>query len=250
MKRAIDGLGGIKKFVKRGSRVVIKPNIAWARTPAHAANTNPQVVAALIRLCREAGARSILMIEHSCDTSVTAFELSGMNKIAAAEKVRLVSAHNKRMYRTIKIPKGKILKSSDCIKDVLDADVFINVPIAKVHGTTVITASMKNLMGVTYARQVWHNSRDLQQCIADYASAVKADLIILDAVRVLLTRGPKGPGETRDVGRVVAGTDPVVIDACAADLVGKKPGSVKHIVYASRMGLGQMDLKKINLRKA
>jgi len=249
VKKAIDGLGGIKKFVKRGSRVVIKPNIAWARTPAQAANTDPQVVAALIKLCRDAGARSILIIDHTCDRSAMAFELSGMKKMAAAEKVRLVSAHNKSMYRAVKIPKGKILKSSDCIKDVLDADVFINVPIAKVHGATAITASMKNLMGVTYARQPWHNSRDLQQCIADYASVVKPDLIVLDAVRVLLTRGPKGPGDTKKVGKVVAGTDPVAIDAYATTLLGKSPSRVKHIVYASKMGLGQMDLKQVNVRK-
>jgi uncharacterized protein (DUF362 family) len=249
VKKAIGALGGIKKFVKKGSFVVIKPNLAWSRTPDQAANTNPQVISAVIKLCRQAGAGRIVVLDHTCDSPGTAvFEMNGAAKACSAAGVRLISADNRRMYRRINIPKGKVLKSDECVKEILDADVFINMPIAKVHGASNITASMKNLMGTNWDRGAWHRS-DLDQCIADYASAVRSHLIVLDCTRVLLTRGPKGPGETKDVGIVAASTDPVATDAYAATVLGKDPKDIGHIVRAAGMGLGQIDLKKVSVKK-
>ena len=248
VRKAIDGLGGIKKFVKPGNIVVIKPNLAWARRPEQAANTNPEVISALIKLCKQAGAKRITVLDHSCDNTIAAFGVNGVREAVKAG-ARLVAADKKFMFQGIKIPKGKLLKADECAKEILTADVFINVPIAKVHGSTLITAGMKNLMGTNWDRQAWHHSADLDQCIADYSTAVKPDLIVLDAVRILLTRGPKGPGQTKDVGQVIAGTDPVAIDSYAATLLGKDPHQVSHIKYAAALGLGQMDLKKVTLRK-
>lgn len=248
VKKAIDGLGGIGKFVKKGNSVVIKPNLAWARTPAQAANTNPKLLTALIKLCQQAGAKRITVLDHTCDNANAAFDINGARDVCSATNVRLISADKKFMYKRINIPKGKILKSADCAKDIMDADVFINVPIAKVHGATTITASMKNMMGTNWDRQAWHQA-DLERCIADYSTVVKPDLIILDAVRIMLTRGPKGPGDTKDVGQIIAGTDPVAIDAYAATLLGKKPQDIGHIKYAAALGIGQMDLKKVTMRR-
>ena len=250
VKKAIDGLGGIRKFVKRGNSVVIKPNLAWARIPHEAANTNPQVISALIELCKQAGAGRITVLDHACDSAAVTFKLSGAQSAVAGTGARLVSADKEFMYRRISIPKGKILKSDKCAREILDADVFISVPIAKVHNATTITAGMKNLMGTNWNRQAWHMSDDLERCIADYSSAVKPDLIVLDALRILLTRGPKGPGKTKDIGKIAACTDPVAIDAYAATLLGENPRDVKHIAYAAAMGLGQIDLKKVNVKKA
>ena len=249
VRKAVDGLGGIKKFVKPGNVVVIKPNLAWARTPEQAANTNPEVISALIKLCKQAGAKRITVLDHSCDNTTAAFSVNGVRDAVKAG-ARLVAADKQFMFRSIEIPKGKILKSDECAKEILDADVFINVPIAKVLGSTMITAGMKNLMGTNFNRQAWHNSADLDQCIADYSTAVKPDLIVLDAIKILLTRGPKGPGQIKDVGQVIAGIDPVAIDSYAAKLLGKDPTQVSHIKYAAALGLGQMDLKKVTLRKA
>ncbi|HEY3297035.1 MAG TPA: DUF362 domain-containing protein [Armatimonadota bacterium] len=249
VKRAIDGIGGIGRYVKRGNSVCIKPNVAWSRTPSQAANTNPEVLAGVINLCKQAGASRITVVDYTCDPSSVAFNMNGARTVCSKLGVRLVSGDNAGLYRRISIPRGKVLKSDQCLKDVLDSDVFINVPIAKVHGGGTITASMKNLMGVSYERGSWHG-KDLHQCIADYASAVKPDLIVLDAVRILLTNGPKGPGETKDTHQIIAGTDPVAIDSYAAKLLGMKPQDVRHIVYASSMGLGQMELSKIAIKRA
>jgi uncharacterized protein (DUF362 family) len=248
VKKAVDGIGGIEKFVRKGASVVIKPNIAWARTPEQAANTNPHVVKALINLCKRAGASRITVLDHTCDSPTASFKLSGIKDIVEGTGARLISVDKEFMFKKISIPKGKLLKSDECAREVLDADVFINVPIAKVHGSARITASMKNLMGTNFDRQRWHRL-GLDQCIADYATAVKADLIVLDAVRILLTNGPKGPGRTKDVGQVIAGTDPVAIDAYAAKLLGVNVSEVEYISLAAQHGLGQKDLSRVNIKR-
>lgn len=248
LSKAIGGVGGIGKFVKRGYSVVIKPNLAWARTPEQAANTNPAIITALIKMCKAAGAGRITVLDHTCDNASAAFRVNGAEEAVKGTGARLLSADKKFMYRSIEVPKGKVLKADQCAKEILDADVFINVPIAKVHGSSTITASMKNMMGTNWDRQNWHRL-GLEECIADYCTAVKADLIILDAVRILLTRGPKGPGDTKDVGQIIAGTDPVAIDAYAAKLLGKDPAKIGHITHAAALGVGEMDLKKVNIKR-
>lgn len=247
LQKAIGLLGGIDKFVKKGNSVVIKPNFAWERTPEQAANTNPDLISALIKMCRNAGASRVTVAEFPCDRDTAkVFQLCGANKAVRDAKGRLVCADKPSNYKKINIPQGKVLKSEDCIKEILDADVFINVPIAKVHGAAEVTASMKNLMGATFNRRSWHG-KDLHQCIADYATVVKPDLIILDAIRVLLTNGPKGPGETKDIGEIVASTDPVAVDSYATKLLGKNLKDVKYIGIAEKQGLGTSDLSKVKL---
>jgi len=158
-----------------------------------------------------------------------------------------ISAHDQRDYVKFSIPQGKVLTSDDVIREILEADVLINVPIAKVHGGAVITAAMKNWMGAVWNRQYWHQA-GLQQCIADFSTALRADLIILDANRVLLTNGPKGPGQTKDVGEVVAAFDPVATDAYAATLLGLRPQDVPHVELAYQAGVGEMDLAKVQMK--
>jgi len=249
VKRAVDGLGGISRFVKKGNSVCIKPNLAWARKPGEAANTNPAVLSGIIKLCKQAGASRITVIDFTCDPSSTTFDLSGAHAVCSRLSTRLVSGDNPGLYKSVQIPKGKSLTSDKCLRNILDADVFINVPIAKNHASGVVTASMKNLMGASHDRASWHG-KDLHQCIADYATAVRPNLIILDAVKILLTHGPKGPGQTKDVGQVIASTDPVAVDSYAARLIGKKPQDVKYIVEAYNFHLGQMDLSKVSMKRA
>jgi uncharacterized protein (DUF362 family) len=250
LKRAIDGVGGIHKFVHSGNRVVIKPNLGWARTPSQAANTNPGILLELIRLCKSAGAGRITVVDHTCDDSSVAFNMNGARTVCSSTGVRLIAGNSQGMYGHVDIPKGKILKYDECLKEVLEADVFINVPIAKVHASSAkITAGMKNLMGTVWDRGRWHGSSDLDQCIADYSSAVRPKLIILDAIRCLMTNGPKGPGRYKDAGQVIASTDPVAIDAYAAKLLEHDPKTIKHVVYAAEMHLGQMDLSRVNMKR-
>jgi len=249
-RTAVEALGGMGKFVKRGDFVVVKPNIAWSRRPEMAATTNPDVVAAVVRMCREAGAKRVLVLDHIIDKPYElVLALTGIKAAAEAAGAEVLSAGDESMYRRIEIPKGKILTSDDVLRYVLDADALINVPIAKDHGDTRVTLGMKNLMGVIWNRQAWHKSASTHQCIADFATAVRADLTIIDANRILLENGPKGPGKTKDVGQVIAGTDIVALDAYGASLFGLKPRDVDHIAMAYDHGLGEIDLAKVKIEK-
>jgi len=248
-RAAVTALGGMGRFVKKGSVVLIKPNMAWNRKPEHAATTNPQVVAELVRLCRAAGAREIRVVDHPVDQpEAVVVRTTGIAEAVEAAGARVFSASSRAMYGPMQLPRAKVLKSAEVLKDVTRADVFINVPIAKVHGATGVTLGCKNLMGVVWDRGAWHDSAGLDQCIADFAGAVKPHLVVLDAVRLLLTNGPKGPGRTKDLFQVVAGTDPVAVDAYGATLLSRKPESIGHIRLAHALGLGEMDLKQVKIK--
>jgi len=248
VRAAVSELGGMGRFVKRGDTVVIKPNAAWQRSPAQAATTHPEVVSALIKMCKEQGATRVLVVEHMIDMPPRLiWDITGLGAAARGAGGEAVSAHDQRGYVKVNIPHGKVLTSDEVIRDIVEADVFINAPIPKVHNASVITASMKNMMGVVWNRQYWHQV-GLQQSIADFSTGVRPDLIILDANRILLTNGPKGPGRTKDVLQVVAGFDPVAVDAYAATLLGFQPSEVPHVELAYKAGVGQMDLSKVQMK--
>lgn len=247
-RAAVEALGGMKKLVRKGDFVVLKPNIAWNQSPEVGATTNPQVVAELVKMCKEAGADKVLIVEHVIDRPAEAvLGISGIKAAADKNGADIFAAQNESDFRTVAIPKGKLITSDTCIKDILKADVFINVPIAKAHAATKASLGMKNLMGCNFDRQTWHQN-GLDQCIADYASAIRPDLIVLDANRILLTNGPKGPGKTKDPHQVIAGVDPVAIDAYGATLFDLKPEEIGYIKLAHKLGLGEIDLSKVKVK--
>ena len=249
VRAAVDGMGGMKRFVKPGNTVVLKPNIAWARKPEQAANTNPEVVAEVIRLCKAAGAREVKVIDHSIDGPDTAvLKMSGIGPAAEAAGARVISARSQAMYQRVNVKGGKVLRSADVLRDLMRADVWINLPIAKVHGSTKVTLACKNLMGVVWDRGAWHQSASLDQCIADFAAQFRPNLIILDGVRTLLSNGPKGPGKVASPGVVVAGLDPLAVDAYGVTLLGLKPQEVGHIKLGFASGVGEMRLDRIKVK--
>ncbi len=250
VRKAIKALGGMGRFVKKGNRVLIKPNIAFARPPEGAANTNPEVVAELVQLCFEAGAKEVIVLDYTLDPARITYEMSGIAKAAEAKGARAVYV-SPRDFVPIEVPKGKILSAYDVrvLKQVLDADVFINVPIAKTHGSARLTLGMKNLMGIIQDRGAWHRSGDLHQCIADFVTAVKPHLAVIDAIRILASGGPKGPGRVEQKDTIIASTDIVAADAYATTLFGLTPNDVPHIIKAAELGVGVADLKRVKIVK-
>ena len=242
--RVIESLGGMSRFVKRGSRVVIKPNIAWDRTPEQAATTHPDVVAELVRLCKACNPAEVVVTDNPCNpwnvTSVT----TGIKE--AAEKAGAV-VRAPQKFRKVTIPGAQVLKEAEVLEDVLNADVVINVPIVKVHSGAKVTVAMKNLMGVVKDRGYFHRT-DLHRCIAEINGYVKPSLTVLDATRILLTRGPQGPGEVKTAGIVAAGTDFVALDVYGSGLLNVNPKDVPHISIASAMNLGISDTDKIRVK--
>ena len=247
VQKAVELLGGISKFVKKGDTVVIKPNIAWARRPEQAANTNPQVIAEIVRLCRKAGAYRIKVFDNTCNEAKQCYHLSGIEKAAKKEGADVTYIY-KQKFKKIKIPRGKILKSWEFYSDALTADVFINVPIAKQHSLAKVTMSLKNTMGIIGGnRGQIHNNFD--QKLADLNTIIKPQLIILDATRILLRNGPQG-GNLNDVkaaNTIIAGVDPVAVDSLGATLFGLESKELGYIQQSYNLGLGEMDLKKLKI---
>ena len=242
--KAIEAIGGISKFVSRGDTVWVKPNIGWDRVAALAANTNPDVVATIIELCLSAGAKQVYVSDNTCNPQQRTFARSGI-QVAAKNAGAIVNFLDKRKFKTMPL-EGKVLKEWELYTDMIEADVFINVPIVKHHSISKVTLGMKNLMGVIGgSRNRFH--QDIDNTLVDLASFVKPDLIVMDAIRVLTGNGPVG-GNPKDVERrdtVAAGTDQVAIDAFGASLLGHQPEDIGHIKEAASRGLGTMDYKSL-----
>jgi len=249
-RTAVDLLGGMKRFVKKGDNVIIKPNIGPAmRTYEYAATTNPWLVATVARMCLEAGAGRVRVMDKPFSgTAESGFLNSGIREQVekAGGEIELMSRFK---YAATDIPLGRDIKKWDIYDDILRADVLINMPIAKHHNASRLTLGMKNLMGTINMAQLFH--LNLGQRIADPPSRVRPTLTIIDAIRILTANGPTG-GDLSDVRKldtVIAGTDIVAVDSYAASLFGLRPDDVPHIKIAAEMGLGSNDLGKLKIKE-
>lgn len=242
VRAVIEKMGGMSSLVHKGDVVALKPNIGWTTRPELGACTNPEVVAAVVELCYEAGAKTVRVFDRGCRDDRISYRQSGIAD-AAKKAGAEVSFVDKRRFYEVPIGKGKKLKSWPIYEDAVKADVLINIPVAKVHNASGLTLSLKNLMGTAGGgRGTWHQS--LHQKIADYYTVLPCDLGILDAYRVMVTNGPAGgnPQDVRLVKTIVASTDLVALDAFAAkEFFGKTPEEVRHIEYATDLGIGNMD---------
>lgn len=247
---AIAAYGGMQSFVARGNRVLVKPNIGWDVSPERGGNTNPELVQRVVEHCYDAGAAEVVVFDHSCDNWRQCYRNSGIEAAVEAAGGKMLSADSKGYYREVQVPRGRRLKDALVHTALLDADVFLNVPVLKDHSSSTITAGMKNLMGVVWDRWYWHRN-DLHQCIADFSSFRRPDLTIVDAYNVMKRNGPRGVSEEDVVNMkaLVLSTDSVAADAAAAKLYGVDPREVRHILLASEMGLGSMDLKNLNINR-
>ena len=242
---AIASLGGMDRFVDKGETVWIKPNIGWNRRPELAANTNPDVVGTLVRLCLDAGAKEVKVGDHPCHPARQAYRNSGIAKAAEAAGGKMVYLDQKR-FADMELG-GEFLKEWPVYLEVLDADLVINVPILKHHGLTRVSMAMKNYMGVIGGnRSAWH--QNMEACVADITRFMKPRITVLDAVRVLTAHGPQG-GDPDDVevrGIVAASTDIVALDAYGATLMGHDPAEIGYVATAAGSGLGTMDFASLN----
>lgn len=248
VKAAIDALGGMGKFISRGDVVVVKPNIGWDRTPEQAGNTNPEVVAAVVRLCFEAGAKKVRVFDRPVNDPRRCYVQSGIAPAASALGAN-VDFVDDRKFKDMAI-NGEALKSWPLYTELFEADKVINIPIAKHHGSAKLTMSMKNWMGVMggQRRQI---HQKLDQSLVDLSTKIKPTLTILDAVRILTANGPQG-GSLEDVKKldtVIAGVDPVAIDSFGATLFGMKGSDLGYVRLGHERGLGQMDLNKVKIKK-
>jgi uncharacterized protein (DUF362 family) len=247
----IQELGGIGTFVKKGNKVLIKPNIGWDRTPEYAANTNPLLVKRIIEHCFRVGAKEVYIFDHTCDNWVNCYRNSGIERNAKDAGAKIVPGNSESYYHEISIPRGQVLKSAKIHQVILESDVFINVPVLKDHSSTRMTCCLKNMMGNVWDRGFWHKN-NLDQCIADYATYdKKPSLNIVDCNNVMTKNGPQGVSreDVVNMQSMIISTDCVAADAAAAKMLRHNPSDINYIQLAHNMGIGNMNLESLNIKR-
>ena len=253
VSRVIEALGGMSKFVKPGDRVVLKPNMSFANPPEWGTTTNPSVVRAVAQLCVDAGARRVLVIDHPLGDVDACRRRNGICAVLEGmDRVKVLFLTEQRGFREIEVPEGRTMRKVEVARPLLASDVLISLPAAKSHRATGVSLSLKGLMGLVWNRSAMHRGDDLHQGIADLGTALRSDLVLVDASRALLTRGPRGPGKVVELNTVVASVDPLAADAYALSLAswGNRnltASEVKHLALASERGLGEADVRKMEI---
>jgi uncharacterized protein (DUF362 family) len=254
-KKALEALGGISRFVKKGQRVVLKPNMSFTRTPEFGATTHPQVVATVAQACMEAGAQQVLVLDHTLHRAELCLERTGIREACKdIPGVHVLALQERKFFREIKIPQGKVLERVEVMKEVLDSPVLINIPVAKSHSATGVSMGIKGLMGLIWDREIFHSQVNMNQALADLATVIKPQLTILDATRALTSGGPGGPGEVKKPNLIIAGIDPVAVDSYGVSVVpwyGQtfKGRQVEHLQIAHQRGLGKIDIEQSKVFK-
>jgi uncharacterized protein (DUF362 family) len=243
---AIEALGGMSRFVPRGATVGLLINHQFRHAGAHA---HPGVALTVVRLCFEAGAQAVLSLKEPR----FGYWPAGGQGVDAVRRMTACSGN----YITVELPKGQALKQAEIVKEYLAADILVNVSIAKHHEGTEYACVLKNAMGaLTYdtcrffhhghGKGGWYGDVEfLSQCVADLNRLRRPDLAVADATTILVSNGPFGPGKIARPGVVVAGADPVAVDAFAARFLGLDGGKVAMIARSAALGLGEMDLEKV-----
>ncbi|HEY6099894.1 MAG TPA: DUF362 domain-containing protein, partial [Anaeromyxobacter sp.] len=243
VQRVLAALGGMEAFVKRGDVVLVKPNVGWDRLPEQAANTDPRVLATLVRACRAAGAREVLVADISCNDAQRSFARSGIRKAAEEAGAEVLDG---RQLKLLPASLAGAASGLEVFEPLLRATRVVNVPVAKHHSLSRATLGMKNWFGVLgRGRNRLH--QDIDRTVAELGAVFRPTLTIVDATRVLLGNGPQGGSldDVRAVGAICAGLDPVLCDAWGAAQLGVAPGDLGFIGEAERRGLGSADVARV-----
>jgi uncharacterized protein (DUF362 family) len=246
--KALDALGGMKRFVSRGDIVAVKPNIGWDRLPVHGANTNPDVVGAVVEQVFNAGAKKVIVADGSCNDPDRCYQRSGIWQKAYSRgaEVVLPAEHH---FRTTRM-RGEILDEWPIFTSLVDVDKVINVPVAKHHNLARFTCGMKNWYGLLGGRRNrLHQSIDVS--IADLATFMRPSLVVVDAMRVLVRNGPQGGNidDTRVMNTIVASPDQVAADAFACTLIGQRADNLPYLKIAHDRGIGTMHWETLRVKE-
>jgi uncharacterized protein (DUF362 family) len=244
-RAACDKLGGMSRFISPEDKVLIKPNVGWDRQPEQAANTNPDVVSAIVKLCREARASQIWVTDVSINDPYRSFARSGIE--AAVEKAGGKIKFTTENDFTLTDLKGQMLTVWPVSKFYHEVDKVINVPVVKHHSLSKCTIAMKNWYGVLGGRRN-RLHQEINVSIADLATALKPTLTIIDATRVLKQNGPTG-GNLSDVSQentLIAGLDQVALDSYSLRFLDLKVQDVPFLTLAQKRNVGTSDWKSLN----
>lgn len=251
LRTAIEELGGAERFGFKGKRILIKPNCAFANNPSLATTTSPELVGEMVKMCFENGAASVLVFDHLLtDIPEKTLEVNGIGKAAAeaGADIKAYAASRPGPSCRIEIEGAEAMPHIDVLNEVLEADFIINMPKAKHHSATVLTLSMKNLIGVLGDMGRMH-SGDIHKAIGELNTVIRPGINVLDAMSILINNGPGGPGDIEYPNEIVAGVDPVAVDSYASSLFGKQPRDIPSLKHAEALGVGTLDYESCGFRR-
>ncbi len=253
--KAVELLGGMAKFVRKGAKVVLLPNVQ-SRHPG--TYTKPEIFRAVIRMCREAGAGEVAALSLLTQQH---WDGAGLSQVAQEEgvAVKLIPAEEIH-YRSVPVPGALALEEARVPNEFFGYDAYINMPVTKDHAGNRFTGALKNHMGLnsrasnrSFHKPNWKTDpadiEHLEVSIVDLNTVFKPALNIVDATEIITTNGPMGPGELIRPMKVIAGLDRVAVDACCASVLGLEPRDILSIRMAGERGLGEIDLKKVRIRE-
>ncbi len=255
VSKAIELLGGIKKFVKKNDKVLLKANMSFPNPHSMGTTTNPVIVRQMARICMEAGAKRVMVLDHVLRDAEICLARNGIRDACKGlDGVYVKVINDRKFFKETSVYQGTVLNKVEVARGFFDADVLINLPIAKSHSTTGLTLGMKNMMGLIWDREYFHKVVDINKAIPDLWTIFRPSLTLLDATIVLIDGGPAGPGKVQLLNTIIAGVDPVAVDSYAVTLTnwyGKRfqPKNIKHLVNAYNMGLGQINLKRLSIKR-
>ncbi len=247
-KLAVETIGGIKRFVSRGDVVIVKPNMGWDRRPELGANTNPEVIKAVVEMCFDAGAKKVIVMDNSVNDPRRCYKNSGI-----IEALKEIGAEtplpNPRVAKKVKI-RGEWIKEWEVLPQFLEADKIINVPVAKNHSLAILTLGMKNWLGAVGGERNRLHQR-IHEAVNDFSNFFKPVLTVLDAWRIMVRNGPTGgsPGDVILKKTIVAGKDYVAVDSYGAFIFGKSYGELPFLKIAKERGLGEVELQRLKIEK-
>jgi len=257
IEKALELIGGIQKILPSGSRVLVKPNVGFYDRDA---TTEPEVVASIAEIVKELNPEALIVGDTSLrgyDTT-HAFEVSGI-----AEAVKNLGFECRNLagdpVDTLEIPNGVKIHEVSTYRTVRESTFIISVPKLKRHGSTTVTISLKNMIGVVTDDEKGRFHREgIDQSIADLNSALKPNLVVIDATRVMTERGPSG-GKMVELNTIIASRDPVAADLIAAEKLFALEGvdspkdradGIVHIQKAAELGVGFADRSRIQVFEA
>jgi uncharacterized protein (DUF362 family) len=247
VKKVLEPLGGMGAFVKKGQKVLLKPNMGFATKPQIRATTSPEMVAAVAREVLACSPARVVILDHPMRHPEACLKKNGIQALCSDLDVTVVLPTDGRFFSEISVPRGKVLKKVHVIKEALETDVHICLPLAKSHMAAGYSGGIKGHMGLILDRESFHSHYEMNQAIADLATVLPVRLSILDGLQVMASGGPAGPGELLTANSLIAGTDIVAVDAAGVTLVPLyrrkiKPKQIRHLKLSAKMGLGQLEV--------
>lgn len=242
LERALAALGGIERFIRPGDRVVVKPNIGFAIPADLGATSHPDIVGALVRQCLAVGAASVVVTDNPVNDPDSTFALTGISRAARDAGARVVLPREEH-FRNATLHGATLLRDWSILTGPFDgATKVIGLCPVKDHVRSGATLTLKNWYGLLGGRRnLFH--QQIHDIIAELAILVRPTLVILDGTRTMMTNGPTGgsPGDLKDTDTMIAGTDPVAVDAFGATLLGRRPDEIPWLAKAAAAGAGTTD---------